>query len=155
MILTQIRSGSDDTGGGVADDDGAADDAGRDWLLDAELDGLPCDTGGIEIGAWCEMPPCDDTSGLSGSVLDSGKLELSRVDDSGRPDTSGRDTADGGDGRLADDIGLETGSRSPPPCVTATMIAIIIAKTASNKPTIIMVFFGLDFLFSSMLSPRD
>ena len=143
MILTQMRSGSDS---GVADDDGATDDAGRDWLLDAELDGLPCDTGGIEIGAWCEAPPCDDTSGLSGS----GVLAF------GRPDTSGNDVVDSNDGRLAVDVGSETGSLSPPPpCVTATMITIIMTKTASSSPTIITVFVGFDFLFSSMLSPHD
>ena len=55
LILTRIRSGSEDTAGG-AEDDGTADDGGA-WLLGAALDGLPWDTGGVEIGAWWEALP--------------------------------------------------------------------------------------------------
>lgn len=106
LILTRIRSGSEDTAGG-AEDDGTADDGGA-WLLGAALDGLPWDTGGVEIGAWWEALPWEDASGVSGSdALDSGKSELSRAEDSGKLGASGRDTAGGSDGRLAVDASTE------------------------------------------------
>lgn len=88
---------------------------------------------------------------MSGSgALDSGKSELSRAEDSGKLGASGRDTADGNDGKLAVDVG-EDSSGSPPDDVTAIIITIIMARTASNSPTTITVFFGFDFLFSSIL----
>ena len=49
LILTRIRSGSEDTARG-AEDDGTADDGGA-WLLGAALDGLAWDAGGVELGA--------------------------------------------------------------------------------------------------------
>ena len=88
---------------------------------------------------------------MSGSgALDSGKSELSKAEDSGKFGASGRDTAGGSDGRLAVDVGMDS-SGSPPDDVTAAIITMIMAKTASNSPTTITVFFEFDFLFSSIL----
>ena len=134
----------------AADDGGTVDDAGI-WLLGAALDGLPCDAGGIELGAWWEALPWDDTSGVPDSgMLDSGRSELSRAEELGRLDTSGNDAVGSNDDKLAVDVGVDS-SGAPPDDVTATIITIIMVRTASISPTAITVFFGFNFLFSSIL----
>lgn len=158
LILTQMRSGSDDTGGGAADDDGTTDNAGGAWLLGAAIDEAPCDdVDGVELGAWWEALPCDDTLGMSSSVLDSGKLELSRVDDSGRPDTSGNDAVDSNDDKLAVDVKPAAASLCSlsfwPPSTIAIMT--ISAANATKKPRDSKIVFLLIFFFSSMFAPHE
>ena len=157
LILTRIRSGSDDTGGGTAEDDGTADDGGA-WLLGAALDGLAWDAGGAELGAWWEALPWEDTSGVSGSgALDSGRPELSRAEDSGKLDVSDRDAAGGSDGRLAVDVGMDAASLCSlsfwPPGTIAIMI--ISAANATKKPRDSKIVFLLIFFFLSMFTPRE
>ena len=159
----------EEDGGGAAEDEAADEDGGGVGvsLLGAVLSaagGLGCceDAAGAELaGRWvsCEEAPgvlaeapaeleAEKDSELSGRLEPSG-----REGDSNRLDPSGSDTDTGCDGRLVGDV--EADSSGPPSlAVTAAIITMIMARAASNSPTTIMVFFGFDFLFSSMLSPH-
>ena len=90
-------------------------------------------------------------------VLDSGRLEMSRAEDSGRLAISGKDTVGSNDDKLAEDVKPDAASLCslsfwPPSTIE---IMIISAANATKKPRDSKIVFLLIFFFPSMLAPHE